>query len=68
MTLGALLSVSYIIGQMNSPINQLINFFRSLQDAKISLSRLNEVQNHEEEEKQDQIPLAKSNHDKKLLF
>ena len=41
MTLGALLSVSYIIGQMNSPINQLINFFRSLQDAKISLSRLN---------------------------
>nr|DAC75808.1 TPA_exp: ABC transporter ATP-binding protein [Elizabethkingia anophelis] len=68
MTLGALLSVSYIIGQMNSPINQLINFFRSLQDAKISLSRLNEVQNHEEEEKQDQIPLAKSNHDKKAII
>lgn len=46
MTLGALLSVSYIIGQMNSPINQLMNFFRSLQDAKLSLARLNEVQNH----------------------
>lgn len=50
MTLGALLSVSYIIGQMNNPVNQLITFFRSLQDAKLSLIRLNEVQNHPEEE------------------
>ncbi|MET4137865.1 peptidase domain-containing ABC transporter [Pedobacter sp. UYP1] len=53
MTLGALLSVSYIIGQMNTPVSQLITFFRSLQDAKLSLSRLNEVQNHPEEEKSD---------------
>lgn len=50
MTLGSLLSVSYIIGQMNNPVNQLITFFRSLQDAKLSLMRLNEVQNHSEEE------------------
>ncbi|OJJ18081.1 ABC transporter ATP-binding protein [marine bacterium AO1-C] len=50
MTLGALLSVSYIIGQMNSPVSQLVNFFRSLQDAKLSLERLNEVQNIEAEE------------------
>ncbi|CAA0203919.1 peptidase domain-containing ABC transporter [Tenacibaculum maritimum] len=50
MTLGMLLSISYIIGQMNSPVNQLVNFFRSLQDAKLSLERLNEVQNHLEEE------------------
>ncbi|MFP3597240.1 peptidase domain-containing ABC transporter [Chryseobacterium sp. SIMBA_029] len=57
MTLGALLSVSYIIGQMNSPVNQLIAFFRSLQDAKLSLSRLNEVQNHPEEEQEYQVPL-----------
>ena len=57
MTLGALLSVSYIIGQMNSPVSQLINFFRSLQDAKLSLSRLNEVQNHPEEEEENQVPL-----------
>ena len=57
MTLGALLSVSYIIGQMNSPVSQLISFFRSLQDAKLSLSRLNEVQNHPEEEQENQIPL-----------
>jgi len=50
MTLGELLSISYIIGQMNSPVNQLVSFFRSLQDAKLSLERLNEVQNHPVEE------------------
>jgi ATP-binding cassette, subfamily B, bacterial len=50
MTLGELLSVSYIVGQMNSPVNQLVTFFRSLQDAKLSLERLNEVQNHPIEE------------------
>jgi len=50
MTLGALLSVSYIIGQMNSPINQLIVFFRSLQDAKLSLDRINEIQEYPNEE------------------
>ena len=57
MTLGALLSVSYIIGQMNSPVSQLISFFRSLQDAKLSLARLNEVQNHSEEEQENHAPL-----------
>ncbi|AZZ59773.1 peptidase domain-containing ABC transporter [Riemerella anatipestifer] len=50
MTLGMLLSISYIIGQMNSPVNQLVSFFRSLQDAKLSLERLNEVQNKPNEE------------------
>lgn len=57
MTLGALLSVSYIIGQMNSPVSQLINFFRSLQDARLSLARLNEVQNHSEEEQGNHVLL-----------
>jgi ATP-binding cassette subfamily B protein len=50
MTLGELLSVSFIIGQMNAPVNQLVSFFRSLQDAKLSLERLNEIQLHQEEE------------------
>lgn len=57
ISIGAMLSISYIIGQMNSPIDQLINFFRSLQDAKLSLERLNEVQNHETEEKPEHIKL-----------
>ncbi len=50
MTLGELLSISYIIGQMNAPVNQLINFFRSLQDARLSMERLSEVQHHPQEE------------------
>lgn len=57
MSLGELLSISYIIGQMNTPLNRLISFFRSLQDAKLSLERLNEVQNHPEEEQPDLVPL-----------
>lgn len=58
MTLGELLAISYIIGQMNSPVNQLVGFFRSLQDAKLSLSRLDEVQNHPEEERNNLKPLV----------
>lgn len=63
MTLGELLAVSYIIGELNSPVNQLVNFFRSLQDAKLSLERLNEVQNHpmeEDEETFQQLQIEKS--------
>lgn len=43
ITLGEMLSIQYIIGQLNSPVEQLIHFFQSFQDAKISLERLNEV-------------------------
>jgi len=57
MTLGMLLSISYIIGQMNSPVTQLVTFFRSMQDAKLSLERLNEVQNHKQEENEEQVQL-----------
>lgn len=53
ISLGAVLSISYIIGQMNSPINQLNNFFRSLQDAKLSMNRLTEVQNQKDEDSED---------------
>jgi ATP-binding cassette subfamily B protein len=63
MTLGALMSVSYIIGQMNSPVNQLVNFFRSLQDARLSMERLNEVQYNPEEEQPEQINLPKETKD-----
>lgn len=55
MSLGMMLSVSYIIGQMNSPIGQLLIFFRSAQDARISLERLSEIHDQEDEEKKDQL-------------
>lgn len=51
MTLGMMLSVSYIIGQMNSPIEQLLTFLHSAQDARISMERLSEIHNREDEEK-----------------
>jgi ATP-binding cassette subfamily B protein len=57
MTLGELMGISYIIGQMNSPVNQLVYFFRSLQDARLSLERLNEVQNNPDEEQPEQLSL-----------
>lgn len=50
MSLGVLLSISYILGQMNGPVNQMISFVRSLQDAKLSLGRLSEIQNKSPEE------------------
>jgi ATP-binding cassette subfamily B protein len=50
ITLGMMLSVSYIIGQLNSPIQQLIGFIYSIQDARIALERLSEIHNREDEE------------------
>ena len=53
MTLGMMLAVQYIIGQLNSPINQMIGFLQSTQDAKISLERLGEIHQRENEESED---------------
>jgi len=50
ITLGMMMSISYIIGQLSGPIGSVIGFAQSLQDAKISLERLNEVHNKEDEE------------------
>ncbi|OFX84538.1 MAG: ABC transporter ATP-binding protein [Bacteroidetes bacterium GWF2_33_16] len=50
MTLGMMLAVQYIIGQLNSPITQMIGFMQTTQDAKISLERLGEIHNRENEE------------------
>ena len=50
MTLGMMMAVQYIIGQLNGPISQWINFIKSYQDAEISLERLNEIHLKEEEE------------------
>ena len=50
MTLGMMISVQYIIGQLNGPINQLFSFSRNYQDASLSLERLKEVYLNEDEE------------------
>lgn len=50
ISLGTMLSVQYIIGQMNVPINNFMTFSRGLQDAKLSLDRLSEIHQKPEEE------------------
>lgn len=50
MTLGMMLAVQYIAGQLNSPINQMITFLQSTQDAKISIERLGEIHQKDNEE------------------
>ncbi len=50
MTLGTMLSVQYIIGQMNIPIYNFLGFMRDYQDARLSLLRLNEIHQKENEE------------------
>ena len=50
MTMGMIMAVQYIMGQLNSPISQFISFIQSAQDAKISLERLGEIHNREDEE------------------
>lgn len=50
MTLGMMMSLTYIIGQVSAPIGEFIGFAQSFQDAKISLERLNEIHSQNDEE------------------
>lgn len=49
ISLGAMLAIQYIIGQLNSPIEKFMSFIYSLQDVKISLERINEIHKHPNE-------------------
>jgi len=73
MTLGMMMAVQYIIGQLNAPVQQFIGFTQAAQDARISLERLGEIHNREDEEKpeDDKIRDVPDNKDieiKNLLF
>jgi len=54
ITLGMMLAISSIVGSLNGPITQLIEFVRELQDAKISLARLSEIHEKEDETQQEE--------------
>ncbi len=54
MTLGMMLAVQYILGQLNSPLDQMIGFFHRTQDARISLERLGEIHLREDEESKEE--------------
>lgn len=73
LTLGAMMAIQYIVGQLNSPIEQMLNFLQSFQDAKISLERLNEIHELEDEEPIDknflkELPLNKSINLQDIVF
>jgi ATP-binding cassette subfamily B protein len=55
ITLGTMMAVQYIIGQLNSPIEQLLGFLQSWQNARISMDRLNEIHSLEDEEPEHQF-------------
>lgn len=50
MTLGMLVAIMYVVGQLNSPIRQFVEFMRAFQEAKISLERMNEIHRKDNEE------------------
>lgn len=54
MTLGMMMAMQYIIGQLNAPLSQFIGFVQASQDAKISLERLGEIHDRKDEEPQDE--------------
>ncbi len=67
MTLGMMLAVQFIIGQLNVPLSQIIGFFRISQDARMSLDRLSEVHDMQEEEPEPEMKVRKLP-DKKDIF
>lgn len=54
ITLGMMLAINSIVGSLNGPITQLIQFVRELQDAKISLARLSEIHEKEDETQEEE--------------
>lgn len=73
LTLGGMMAIQYIVGQVNSPIEQMLGFIQQLQDAKISLERLNEIHQMEDEEPVNQtflheLPSQKTIHLNQVTF
>ena len=67
ITLGAMLAIQYIVGQLNSPVEQFMSFIYSLQDVKISLERINEI--HEGKNEESKENQAKSfNKEKSIII
>lgn len=67
LTLGVLMSISYILGQLGGPIGQIQSLITQYQMFKVSISRLSEVQRKENEQQSDQeIQINKFRHEIKL--
>lgn len=55
MTIGMMTAMQYILGQLNAPISQFIKFVQETQDANISMERMNEIQEKDDEEKSENV-------------
>ena len=68
MTLGMMMALQYIMGQINAPISQFISFVQAAQDASISLERLGEIHEMKDEEPEDEERLKDIPHDADIQF
>ena len=68
LTLGTMLSIQYIIGQLNTPIRSFIDFAGSYQDARISIERVSEIYNVENEEARTAVKSYRMPTDKSILI
>lgn len=68
LTFGAMLSIQYIIGQLSGPVSQFIELAQGIQDVKISMERLNEIHELEDEEPVDQTFIDRLPEDKTILI
>ncbi len=59
ITLGMMIAIQYIIGQLSAPVGQFVGFMQSLQKAQIGLERINEIQNKEDEEPENKRKIQK---------
>lgn len=68
MTLGMMMSMTYIIGQLSAPVGDLIGLSTAIQDAKISLERLNEIHQRTDEEKDIETKITDIPQDRPITF
>jgi ATP-binding cassette subfamily B protein len=68
LTLGGMMAIQYVIGQLNSPIEQMLNFIQRFQEAKISLERLNEIHGMADEEDRERPLMASMPPDNSLTL
>jgi ATP-binding cassette subfamily B protein len=73
LSVGDMMAVQFIIGQMNSPVMQMAGFLQVIQDAKISIERLGQIHMLEEEERPDMglceyLPVSRAIHFQNVSF
>ncbi len=68
ITLGMMMAISSIVGSLNGPVTQLISFVRELQDAKISIARLSEIHEKEDEIQQESLQTNDVPQDEDILI